>query len=121
MGRAVGAVTLGLTLLWSRCEAAPQPRDVSPLAASARGTTYRSATGTLASYDAISRVLVLRAAGAESRYWVAEDARVWLGSSRVPVSQLGAHIGSEATLAYGEAEDGTRTTHTIRLREGHPR
>lgn len=91
------------------------------MAVPGRGSVYLSSTGVLSGYDVASRVLTLRAAGAESRYWVAEDARVWVGSRRVPVSQLGSYLGAEVTLAFGEAEDGARTTHTIRLSEGRPR
>ena len=82
---------------------------------------YRSSTGTLAGYDPASRVLTLRVAGSEARFQVADDARAWIGSRTLTTSQLAAHLGAEVTLAYGEAEDGVRTTHTIRLREGHQR
>jgi hypothetical protein len=103
------------------CDSRPQPRETSPLAAAGHPGLYRSSTGTLAGYDPSSRVLTLRVAGGEGRFQVADDARAWIGSRGLPTSQLTAHLGAEVTLAYGEAEDGVRTTHTIRLREGHKR
>lgn len=111
-----------LVLACAACDSGPpRPRFASAPSAAGRAGAYRSSTGTLAGYDAVSRVLTLRAAGADSRYRVAEDARVWVGSHSVPAAQLASHVGAEVTLAYGEAEHGARTTHTVRLREAHPR
>lgn len=111
-----------LGLACAACESRPpQPHRPSLPSAVGRAGAYRSSTGTLAGYDAASRVLTLRSAGSDSRYEVAEDARVWVGSDPVPAAQLASRVGAEVTLAYGEDEDGGRTTHTVRLREGHPR
>ncbi len=108
----------GLLVLWSGgCEGSRQPREATPVANGSRRLEYRSFTGTLLSYDVPGHVLTLRSADGVSTYWVAEDARVWLDSDLLPLSQLGAHAGAEVTLAFAEAEDGARTTHTVRLTE----
>jgi hypothetical protein len=81
-----------------------------------RRPSYQTATGTLAAYDPVTRVLTVRNAAGTSEFHVAADARVWLGSRRLPVSELGAHPGAEVTVAWAEV-DGVRTTHTVRLEE----
>lgn len=110
-----------MVLAVSACDSRPRPREANPATAAGHPGLYRSSTGTLAGYDPASRVLTLRFAGSEARFQVADDARAWIGSRSLPTSQLAAHLGAEVTLAYGEAEDGVRTTHTIRLREAHQR
>jgi hypothetical protein len=112
-------VAVLVVLSVAACEGRPQPRETAPVAG--HPSLYRSSTGTLAGYDPSSRWLTLRVAGSEGRFQVAADARAWLGSRSLPTAQLAAHVGAEVTLAYGEAEDGVRTTHTIRLREGRQR
>jgi hypothetical protein len=111
------AVASALALLSVGCDGQQRPREATPLATGRRRLEYRSFTGTLVGYDTRGRVLTLRAANGVTTYWVAEDARAWLGSGRLPVAQLGSHVGAEVTLAFAEAEDGARTTHTVRLRE----
>ena len=106
-----------LVLVSAACDGHAQPREATPVAGGSRRLEYRSFTGTLLGYDVGGRVLTLRSADGVSTYWVAEDARVWLGSDRLSLSQLGSHAGAEVTLAFAEAEDGARTTHTIRLTE----
>ena len=118
--RGLGAAVLTV-LAVSACDSRPQPRETSPVTPAGHPSLYRSSTGTLAGYDPSSRVLTLRVAGSEGRFQVAADARAWIGSRSLPTSQLAAHLGAEVTLAYGEAEDGVRSTHTIRLREGRQR
>jgi hypothetical protein len=115
--RCLWVVVAALALLSPCCEGPRQAREATPVAAAGRRPEYRSFTGTLVGYDARARVLTLRAADGVTSYWVAEDARAWLGSSRMPVAQLGSHLGAEVTLAFAETEDGVRTTHTVRLRE----
>ncbi len=111
------AVASALALVSVACDGRAQPREATPVAAVRRRLEYRSFTGTLLGYDVGGRVLTLRSADGVSTYWVAEDARAWLGSDRLPLSQLGSHAGAEVTLAFAEAEDGARTTHTVRLTE----
>jgi hypothetical protein len=82
--------------------------------AAERRPSYQTATGTLAAYDPLTRVLAVRSATGASEFHVAADARFWLGSRRLPVGQLGAHVGTQVTIAWSEA-DGTRTTHTVRV------
>jgi hypothetical protein len=76
--------------------------------------SYQTATGTLTAYDLMTRVLTVRNAAGPSEWHVASDARFWLGTRRLPLSQLGAYAGAQVTLAWSE-RDGVRTTHTVRV------
>ena len=80
----------------------------------AAAATHHTATGTMTAYDPATRVLAIRAATGSTEFHVAADARAWLGSRRLPVSQLGAHVGAQVTVAWSES-DGMRITHTVRL------
>jgi fermentation-respiration switch protein FrsA (DUF1100 family) len=80
----------------------------------AAAATHHTATGTLVGYDPVARVLTVRSATGSSEFHVATDARAWQGSRRLPVRELGAHVGAQATVAWSEA-GGARTTHTVRL------
>ena len=77
---------------------------------------HRTATGTLAAYDPVTRILTVQSATGSSEFHVASDARAWEGSRRLPVRELGAHVGEQVTVAWSEA-GGVRTTHTVRLNE----
>ena len=78
---------------------------------------FHTATGAVASYDAAGRVLVLRSALGDSRFVVAPEAQLWIGSRRASVERLATSVGAQATVAYSEA-DGVATTHTVRLARG---
>jgi hypothetical protein len=80
----------------------------------AAAVTHRTATGKLASYDPVTRVLTVQSATGASEFHVASDARVWEGSRRLPVRELAAHAGEQVTLAWSDP-GGVRTTHTVRL------
>ena len=82
----------------------------------AAAVTHHTATGTMTAYDPAARVLAIQAATGSTEFHVAADARAWLGSRKLPVSQLGAHVGAQVTVAWSEA-DGVRTTHTVRVAE----
>ncbi len=111
---------LGVALLAGAlsCEARAQQQTAPPLP-TVRRFSWRTTTGTLTAYDRRTRVLTLRSASGVSTFQVAGDARAWLGRRRLPVGQLGAHLGAQVTVAFGEA-DGVRTTHTVRLAEIDP-
>ena len=91
-----------------RAEAAPPPAD--------HHATYRTATGTLTRYDALTRILTVLSSTGTAEFLVAADARFWLGSRRLPVGQLRTHTGAQVTVAWSEV-DGVRTTHTVRASE----
>jgi hypothetical protein len=76
--------------------------------------SHQTATGTLAAYDPVARVLTVHSATGSSEFHLAADARFWLGNRRLPVSQLRAHAGAQVTIAWAEAH-GVRTTHTVRV------
>jgi len=82
----------------------------------AAAAIHHTATGTMTAYDPVTRVLAIRAATGSTEFHVATDARAWLGSRRLPLSQLGVHVGAQVTVAWSEA-DGVRTTHTVRVAE----
>jgi hypothetical protein len=82
----------------------------------AAAVSHRTATGKLTAYDPLTRVLTVQSATGSSEFHVAADARAWQGSRRLPVRELGAHIGAQVTVAWSEA-GGVRTTHTVRLAE----
>lgn len=94
----------------ARAQEQPEP---GPFATSPR-TSHSTASGTLAAYDPVTRVLTVRNATGSLEFRVAVDARFWLGSHRVPLAQLAAHTGGQVTVAWSEA-DGVRTTHTVRV------
>ncbi len=100
------------------CEARAQ-QQATPSLPTVRRFAWRTTTGTLSAYDPRTRVLTLHSASGVSTFQVAGDARAWLGRRRLPVGQLGAHLGAQVTVAFGEA-DGVRTTHTVRLAEIDP-
>jgi hypothetical protein len=81
-----------------------------------RRSSYQTATGTLDSYDSATRVLTVRSASGSKEFHVAPDARLWLGSRRVPVKELSSSAGAEVTIAWSDV-DGVRTTHTVRVSE----
>jgi hypothetical protein len=76
--------------------------------------SYQTATGTLTAYDPTTRVLTVRNAAGSSEWHVASDARFWLGTRRLPLSQLGAYAGAQVTVAWSET-GGVCTTHTVRV------
>jgi hypothetical protein len=82
----------------------------------AAAVSHHTATGTLAAYDPVTRILTVRSATGSSEFHVAADARAWQGNRRLPVRELGAHVGAEVTVAWSEA-DGERITHTVRVNE----
>lgn len=82
----------------------------------AGAASHHTATGTMIAYDPATRVLTVLSATGSTEFHVAVDARAWLGNRRLPVSQLGAHTGTQVTVAWSEIE-GVRTTHTVRLVE----
>jgi hypothetical protein len=82
----------------------------------AEAATHLTATGTLAAYDPVTRVLTVQSATGTSVFHVATDARAWAGSRRLAVRELGAHVGAQVTVAWSEA-GGVKTTHTVRLSE----
>lgn len=101
-------------MLWSLPRAATLAGVILAAAAS-----HRTATGTLAAYDPVTRVLTVQSATGSSEFLVASDARAWEGSRRLPVRELRAHLGAQVTVAWSEA-DGVRTTHTVRLVGSRP-
>lgn len=80
----------------------------------AAAASHHTATGTLVAYDSATRILTVRSATGSSEYHVAADARAWRGNRRLPIRELGAHVGAQVTVAWSEA-GGARTTHTVRL------
>jgi hypothetical protein len=100
------------TSLASRTQV-PPPEGEAPRA----HLSFRTATGQVVSWDSGRRVLVLRAAGEETSFVVAADARLWVGTRHVALDRLAASLGAQATVAYAERE-GVRTTHTVRLARG---
>jgi hypothetical protein len=82
----------------------------------AAAASHHTATGTMTAYDPATRVLTVLSATGSSEFHVAPDARAWLGSRRLPVSQLEVHAGTQVTVAWSEA-GGVRTSHTVRLTE----
>jgi hypothetical protein len=81
--------------------------------------SHQTAVGTLTAYDPVTRVLTLRNATGSLDFCVAADARFWLGNHRLPVVQLGAHVGAQVTVAWS-AMGGVRTTHTVRVTDARP-
>jgi hypothetical protein len=81
--------------------------------------SHPTASGTLAGYDPVTRVLTIRNATGSLEFHVAADARLWLGNRKVPVAQLEAHAGAQVTVAWSEA-GGARTTHTVRVTDTPP-
>ncbi len=82
----------------------------------AAAATHRTATGTLASYDPVTRVLTVQSAAGSSEFHVASDARAWEGSRRLQVRDLASHVGEQVTVAWSDS-GGVRITHTVRLTE----
>jgi hypothetical protein len=80
----------------------------------AAAANNRTATGTLASYDPVTRILTVQSATGSSEFHVAPDARAWEGSRRLQVRELATHVGEQVTVAWSES-GGVRTTHTVRL------
>jgi len=81
--------------------------------------SHQTAVGTLTAYDLATRVLTACNATGSSEFYVAADARVWLGNRKLPISQLGAHAGAQVTVAWSET-GGVRTTHTVRVTDTRP-
>jgi hypothetical protein len=100
---------------FARAQERPEP---GPAVAEPR-PSHPTASGTLTAYDPVTRVLTIRNATGSLEFHVAADARLWLGSRRVPVAQLEAHAGAQVTVAWSEA-DGVRTTHTVRVTDTPP-
>jgi len=82
----------------------------------AAAPSHHTATGTMTAYDPATRVMTVLSATGSTEFHVAADARAWLGTRRLPVSQLEAHAGTQVTVAWSES-DGVRITHTVRLAE----
>lgn len=92
----------------ARAEEPPEPERP----AAERG--HPTATGTLAGYDPLTRVLTVRSATGSSEFHLAADARFWLGNRRLPVDRLRAYTGAQVTIAWSQV-GGVRTTHTVRV------
>ena len=108
---------VGLLALFAAATVAPAGEQLEGGdSAGGRRLSFETATGTLASYDTMTRTLTVRNATGASEFHVAADARLWLGNRRIPVSQLQAHTGAQVTVAWAEV-DGVKTTHTVRLEE----
>jgi hypothetical protein len=101
---------------WNLARAAALVAVMLVPAVPAPAATHRTATGTLAAYDPVTRVLTVQSATGSSEFHVASDARAWDGSRRLPVRELAAHVGAQVTVAWSEIA-GVRTTHTVRLVE----
>lgn len=78
--------------------------------------THRTATGTLAAYDPVTRILRVQSVTGSSEFHVASDARAWEGSRRLQVRDLASHVGEQVTVAWSDS-GGVRITHTVRLTE----
>jgi phage baseplate assembly protein gpV len=78
-----------------------------------------TATGTMTAYDPETRQLTVASATGSTAFRLASDARVWLGTRRLPVAQLKAKIGAQVTVSWSES-DGVRTSHTLRLAADGP-
>jgi hypothetical protein len=96
---------------------APVPSPEAPGAPAREGRRFRTATGVVESYDPASRVLVVASITGEESFFVAPEARLWIGSRRAAVDRLAASAGAQVTVAWSVA-DGCRTTHTVRLARG---
>jgi hypothetical protein len=81
--------------------------------------SHPTAAGTLAAWDPVTRLLTVRNATGSREFHVSADARFWLGNRRLPIVQLGSHVGAQVTVAWSEA-DGVRTTHTVRVADTPP-
>jgi hypothetical protein len=112
LGAAAGLLVLvaETDVTWGQQDGASRPTTAE------RRPAYRTATGTLVEYDGATRFLIVHSATGSSEFHVASDARFWLGSRRLPLSQLRAHAGSEVTIAWSE-QGGVRTTHTVRAKD----
>jgi phage baseplate assembly protein gpV len=73
-----------------------------------------TATGTMTAYDPETRQLTVSSATGSTAFHLASDARVWLGTRRLPVAQLKSKVGAQVTVSFSET-DGLRTSHTVRL------
>ena len=74
----------------------------------------QTATGTMTAYDSKTRVITVRSAAGSSEFQVAADARLWVGTRRLPVGRLAAYAGAQVTIAWSE-RGGLRITHTVRV------
>ena len=74
----------------------------------------QTATGTMTAYDSKTRVLTVRSAAGSSEFEVAGDARIWVGTRRLPIGRLSAYAGAQVMVAWSERE-GRRITHTVRV------
>jgi len=112
-GLARGVAAL-LTVLAAGTVAAPR-EPPEPEAAGPEGRpSYSTATGTMAAYDSRTRVLTVSSAAGSSEFEVAGDARIWVGTRRLPIGRLSAYAGAQVTVAWSE-RDGRRITHTVRV------
>jgi hypothetical protein len=75
---------------------------------------HQTATGTMTAYDSGTRVLIVRSAAGSAEFEVAGDARIWMGTQRLPIGRLAAYAGAQVTVAWSERE-GRRITHTVRV------
>jgi hypothetical protein len=118
MARRLPKAALFAAALLAPPAAAPQARSAaaSPPPSAAVSSSHTS-TGTMAGYDADTRQLTVSSASGSTHFHLAPDARVWLGTRRLPVAQLKARVGAQVTVSWSEAE-GVRTTHTVRLTDG---
>ena len=82
----------------------------------AAAASHHTATGTVAAYDPVTRILTVHSVTGSAEFHVASDARAWEGSRRLQVRDLAAHVGEQVTVAWSES-GGLRITHTVRLTE----
>jgi hypothetical protein len=75
---------------------------------------YQTATGTMTAYESGTRVLIVLSTAGSTEFEVAGDARIWVGTRRVPIGRLSAYAGAQVTVAWSERE-GRRITHTVRV------
>ena len=112
-GRARGVAAL-LTVLTAGTVAAPGEPPKPERPGPEDRPSYSTATGTMTDYDSSTRVLTVRSAAGSSEFEVAGDARIWVGTRRLPIGRLSAYAGAQVTVAWSE-RDGRRITHTVRV------
>jgi hypothetical protein len=115
MARRLPNAALLAAALLAPSAAAPQAQSASASPPpSAVVPSSHTSTGTMAGYDADTRQLTVSSASGSTAFHLAPDARVWLGTRRLPVAQLKGRVGAQVTVSWSEA-GGVRTTHTVRL------
>ena len=114
MARSLPIAALLAAVLLAPRSAAPQEGSASASPPAAVPASSHTSTGTMAGYDADTRQLTVSSASGSTAFHLAPDARVWLGTRRLPVAQLKTRVGAQVTVSWSEA-GGVRTTHTVRL------